>query len=139
MIDNLDELLKQSDEHRFKEKIKNVPLTKYPLNKTELNMLPYNELEDVVLLICEFANDIVNQASILGYLDNLPMVYAAWTGKEQVIPQLKDLTTEEYAELSVKVKDKLELSASAEKVVDKALAFLWSGKELVDSIQEAKG
>ena len=125
-------------EEKLQAKVKAEQLKKYPTIKPELNMLPYNDLEDVVLLMCEFINDIINKVSVLGYLDNLPLIVAAWTGKENVLPQLKDLVIEEKEAIIVAVKNKLQLSEGAENVAEKALNLLWAGNELRMAIEEAK-
>jgi hypothetical protein len=122
----------------LQEKAKNEKLSTIPTIKPELNMLPYNDVEDVVLLVCEFINDIVNKATVFGYLDNLPLLVAAWTGKENIIPQLKDLTVEEKEALVISVKNKLDLSEGAERIADKALNLIWAGNELRIAIEEAK-
>lgn len=103
-----------------------------------ISMLPINDLEDAVLAACDIANDINDKSGVLGFLDNLPALVAAYDGKENILPQAAEVDQVELEALQMKVKERLKFSGGAEEVVDKAIHFLWSGGELYKAVQAAK-
>ncbi len=106
----------------------------------EVNMsnLPIDDLQDAVILVCEFINDAGSGAGIMGYLDNLPLMMAAWSGKENILPQAGDLDEVEKGILQTAVREKLNLSGEVEGIVDDAIDLLYRGGEIYKKIQALK-
>jgi len=119
-----------------------IPLKKkeYPfINKTKgISMLPIDDFQDAVLMLCDFANDIYNKSTILGFADNLPGVLKALEGYENILPQAIDMDAVEKDDTKAKIMERLTLTEGAELITDKAIDALYAITELVKAIDEAK-
>ena len=83
----IDKIPKHKDFEKPKTDLINKAKRKF-IHKTKgITMLPIDDLEDVLLSLCDFANDIYNKTGWLGFVDNLPGLLAAITGFENVLPQ----------------------------------------------------
>lgn len=103
-----------------------------------VSMLPVNDLEDVILAICDIANDINDKSGVVGFLDNLPGIIAAYEGKENILPQAADVDAVELEAITAKVKERLKLTDGTEAVIGKVLDFIWAGGEVYKAVQAAK-
>jgi len=103
-----------------------------------MSHLPIDDLNDALMLAAEFTNDISNKVSLAGYLDNLPLMYAAWEGKENIIPQANDVDPIEKEVLKANIAEKLQISVGAENVVDKGVDALYALNEFRKAIVEAQ-
>jgi len=104
-----------------------------------VSMLPVNDLEDVIMLICEVVNDIDSNAGLMGYVDDLPLLYAAYEGKENIIPQANDIDPVEEESIKNKMKVKLKLSnVPAEDIYVEAFEVLHHGNKLRLAIKAAR-
>lgn len=132
MPDNFSDRKPKTELDRPKSKFKFINQTK------GVTMLPVNDLEDVLMSACDFANDINNKAGLIGFLDNLPGVYAAYDGVENVFPQAADVDSAELAGMQAKIKERLSLSVSTEALTEKGITALWAIGEFIKEVQAAK-
>lgn len=116
------------------------PKSKFKLiNQTKgVTMLPINDLEEAALAVCDIVNDVYNKAGVMGFLDNLPGLIAAYEGKENILPQAADVDPVELAALQAKIVAQLQLPETNEAIASKAINAIWSIGELWKSIEAAK-
>lgn len=115
-----------------------------PITKPKVNIMGITQLKDAVITICKFTNAIVESVADDGkitfgdfpkFINPVISLPAAISGIGEVIPELKDITPEEKAELVELVKDELEVGENAELIVEKALNILYELKALFDMLQ----
>lgn len=107
-------------------------------NTKGITMLPINDLEDAIIALCEITNDVYNKEGVVGFLDDLPSLIAAYEGKENILPQAADVDPVELEVLQIKIQEKLALPLNQEKIAEKAINVLWSIGELWKAIEAAK-
>jgi len=105
------------------------------MKEVNMSKLPIDDLQDAVMMVCEFINDAGSGAGIMGYLDNIPLMVSAWSGKENILPQAGDIDPAEKVTLQNAVREKLNLSGNVEDIVDDAIDILYKGGELYKKIE----
>lgn len=108
------------------------------MKEVGMSNLPIDDLMDAVVLVCEFVNDAVSGAGIMGYLDNIPLMVAAYSGSENILPQAADIDPAEKITIQNRVREKLNLSGDVENIVDRAINILYEGSQIYKDIQALK-
>lgn len=98
------------------EGLKALGVTLIPVDKVAgptLNLFGIEETKDVAIALCGIVNSMVNKAHWTKYLGLVPDIVAAAVGIEKVPSEIIDITDEEFEELKVTIKMKLDFEGPA--------------------------